>query len=277
MHQSQGNLAAAEELQVEGLAASRRVNGKEHADTLNAAHNLAAMCIGQGRHAEAEELLAMVLEVRRRVSGEEHPFTLDATANPATTHSQQGRLAEAEELEVGLLATSRRVRGNNHPGTLDAATNLVATCGHQGKHAEAEVLVLEVLETSRRVRGAGHLETIRAARNLATTYDNLGKHADAASLRASYHQWRAGTATQRWCGHVGAGRWRRPPRRSSLSTPPPARACGPHPCGDATSAASKSNTIMPLSSFFMFGYVFGKAVSPTGMCPMCTCSKGGWP
>ena len=58
-YSNMGRLAEAKELQVEVLAAIRRVRGTAHPRTLAVARNLARTCHTQARDTDAEELHAL--------------------------------------------------------------------------------------------------------------------------------------------------------------------------------------------------------------------------
>ena len=80
--------ASARKLQEQVLAASRRVLGKEHPDTLKAMLNLAGTLYAQGDLAGARKL--QVLAASRRVLGKEHPDTLRAMNNLAQMTANRG-------------------------------------------------------------------------------------------------------------------------------------------------------------------------------------------
>ena len=67
---SDGQYAEAERIEREVLAATRRVLGEEHPDTLLSANNLAGSLSGRGKQAEAERIYREVLGARRRILGE---------------------------------------------------------------------------------------------------------------------------------------------------------------------------------------------------------------
>ena len=67
---------SARKLQEQGLAASRRLLGEEHPDTLTAMNNLAVTLYAQGDLAGARTLQEQGLAASRRLLGEEHPDTL---------------------------------------------------------------------------------------------------------------------------------------------------------------------------------------------------------
>ena len=76
LYASQGRYGEAEPLYQRALAASERVLGAEHPDTLVSVNNLAGLYASQGRYGEAEPLYQRALAARERVLGAELPDTL---------------------------------------------------------------------------------------------------------------------------------------------------------------------------------------------------------
>jgi len=68
---AQGDVETARELLETVIAASSREFGEEHADTLTAMANLAALLWQQGDQEEAYALQQYVVEVHRRVRGDD--------------------------------------------------------------------------------------------------------------------------------------------------------------------------------------------------------------
>jgi hypothetical protein len=126
VYNATGQHEKAELLEVLVLAASKRVLGKKHPNTLASMANLASTYWKQSRLAEAEALQVPGLAASKRVLGEDHPDTLTSMANLAVTYSKQGRLTDAEVLEVPLLAARKRMLGEEHPDTLTSMASSVA-------------------------------------------------------------------------------------------------------------------------------------------------------
>jgi eukaryotic-like serine/threonine-protein kinase len=159
-----------------------RVQGEEHADTLNAIHGLTIVYLYQGKYAEAEVLYAKVLEIRRRVLGEEHPGTLQSMNDLAVTYSREGKYAQAEALHAKGLEIRRRVQGEEHPDTLTSMNNLGFVYLAESKYAQAEALYTKVLEMEGRVKGVEHPDTLISMHNLAALYRRQARYALAAPL-----------------------------------------------------------------------------------------------
>ena len=77
----QGDAVGSAELQKRVLAASRRLFGDNHADTLRIMTTLAQAMHAQGDLAEARRLRQEVAISYRRLLGDEHPDTQSALAN----------------------------------------------------------------------------------------------------------------------------------------------------------------------------------------------------
>ena len=136
----QGKLAEAGELLVEALAASRRVRGATHPETIQIARALARTYGEQGRDADAKELRALYPPPPPQQQQPGQGQGQGQQRHAPHQHTVQGKLAEAGELLVEALAASRRVRGATHPETIQIARALARTYGEQGRDADAEEL-----------------------------------------------------------------------------------------------------------------------------------------
>ncbi|RGD58430.1 tetratricopeptide repeat protein [Kitasatospora xanthocidica] len=155
-------------------AASERVLGIDHPDTLTARNNLAAAYSDAGHTDEAMRLQEEVLEDRRRVLGDDHPDTLTTRNNLAVTYRGAGRTDDAVSLLEQVLEDRRRVLGDDHPDTLTARHNLAVTESETGRIDDAVDLLEQVLEDRRRVLDADHPDTLLTCNNLAVMYWEAG-------------------------------------------------------------------------------------------------------
>ncbi|KAK5710750.1 hypothetical protein LTR17_018731 [Elasticomyces elasticus] len=85
------DLAYAESLQLEVIAADRERLGPEHPDTLVSLNNLANIYMHQGRFEEAVGLQRDALAISQRVNGQTHENTLTLKENLANTLVHQGQ------------------------------------------------------------------------------------------------------------------------------------------------------------------------------------------
>ena len=141
------------------LAATQRLLGDEHPDTLKARSNLAVTLAKLGSLANSREHQEAVLAATQRLLGDEHPTTLTARNNLATSLYDQENFASARVHQEAVLAATQRLLGDEHPDTLTARNNLAMTLSALGdlagarKHQEA---VLAVDATVARRRASHH-------------------------------------------------------------------------------------------------------------------------
>ena len=101
----QGKYAEAGAIAERVLAASERLVGREHPDTLTSVNNLALLYQAQNRHGEAEPLYRRALAASERLLGPEHSDTLNSVNNLASLYQDAGPLWR------GRAALSARSRG----------------------------------------------------------------------------------------------------------------------------------------------------------------------
>ncbi|KAK3626358.1 hypothetical protein LTR56_019833 [Elasticomyces elasticus] len=85
------DLAYAESLQLEVIAADRARLGPEHPDTLVSMNNLANIYMHQGRFEKAVGIQRDALTISERVNGQTHENTLTLKENLANTLVHQGQ------------------------------------------------------------------------------------------------------------------------------------------------------------------------------------------
>ncbi len=172
----------AEPLLVKALETSRRVLGKEHADSLAAINGLANLYWYQNRFAEAEPLYTELVETRRRVLGRDHPATLRAQYDLASLYLWLKRYDEMEALSLETLDVQRRVLGEDHSETIDTMHNLASMYYSLGRYEDSARVGESVLEQTRRRHGEDHPDTLTSLHNLATSYHGMGRYAEAEKL-----------------------------------------------------------------------------------------------
>jgi tetratricopeptide (TPR) repeat protein len=91
------DLAYAEALQLEVVAADRQGLGPEHPDTLVDLNNLANIYMHQGRYDEAVKLHRETLSISERVNGETHENTLTVKHNLANALKHQEEASRKED------------------------------------------------------------------------------------------------------------------------------------------------------------------------------------
>jgi hypothetical protein len=108
-----------------------KLHGEEHANTLQAANNLAASLILLGRFEEAKALFRKTIPIARRVLGEGSELGLGMRANYGRVLCQDGGstlndIREAVTTLEETQRTARRVLGGSHPLVGKIASYLLA-------------------------------------------------------------------------------------------------------------------------------------------------------
>jgi serine/threonine protein kinase len=164
------------------LESARQDLGPQHADTLAALHDLAALLWEQDSPAEAAQLFRESLDAKTRALGTDHPETLFALRTLALFLQDQDRSAEAEPLLRRYLEGARRTLGSQHGDVLVALGDLSWLLRSQGRWAEAEPFLRARHEAWRRALGPDCIEVRGAQRSLAEALVIIGKPAEAESL-----------------------------------------------------------------------------------------------
>ena len=164
------------------VAASERVLGPDHLDTLGSRSNLANAYRAAGRLDESISLHEQNLADRERVRGLDHPDTLASRNNLANAYQDAGRLDEAISLHEQNLADRERVLGPDHPDTLASRNNLANAYQDAGRLDEAISLHEQTLDARERVLGPDHPDTLASRNNLALAYQAAGRLDEAISL-----------------------------------------------------------------------------------------------
>ncbi|MFJ7911284.1 tetratricopeptide repeat protein [Kitasatospora sp. NPDC096204] len=155
-------------------AASERVLGSDHPDTLTSRNNLAATYSNAGYTDDALRLQEEVLADRQRVLGRDHSATLTARNNLASTYRDAGRTDDAVNLMEQVLADRRRVLDDDHPDTLTARHNLAVAMSETKRINEAVNLMEQVVADRRRVLDVDDPDTLMSRNNLAVMYWEVG-------------------------------------------------------------------------------------------------------
>ncbi len=163
-------------------AVLRTLVGEEHADTLRASYERAALLWLQGKYADAETSIRRTMTLQRRVLGEDHRDTLQSANLLANTLSDQNRLEEAESLYRRTLHLRRDTLGREHRDTLISMNNLANVLLRRGKAAQAVELYREALAIQLRTVGADDPSTITVMSNLASRLAAQGKLNEAEKL-----------------------------------------------------------------------------------------------
>jgi serine/threonine protein kinase len=166
----------------ERLESVRHEKGPEHADTLAALHDLAALLWAHDKPAEAEPIFRESLDARVHALGPDHPETLFAVRTLALFLQDQDRLAEAGPLLRRYLEGCRKTLGSEHGDVLVALDHLSQLLRSQGRWSEAEPLLRERYEAWRRALQPECIEFRGALRGLAEALVLTGKSPEAEAL-----------------------------------------------------------------------------------------------
>jgi hypothetical protein len=156
------------------LALRKRVQGKQHPDTLTVMSCLATSLSFQGDLSGAKRLHEAVLRARKQTLGPEHPDTLTSMHNLARALYGLGDLPRAKRLQKTVVRVRKRVLGPEHTDTLMSMGNLASILSDQGDVIGARRLEEALLEVRERVQGPEHPETLMAMNNLALTLVRQG-------------------------------------------------------------------------------------------------------
>ncbi len=152
------------------LAASIRLLGSGHANTLAARDRLAAAYESAGRFDDAITVFRAGLADRERDQGFEHPDTIRARGHLAHAYSTAGRPAEAVALYEQMIAAATRQLGVGHPVTLTARSQLAEAYLADGRAAEAFASYRMLVTDAERILGVRHPVGLAAREHLAAAY-----------------------------------------------------------------------------------------------------------
>jgi tetratricopeptide (TPR) repeat protein len=173
--QNQGNLAAAIAEFEQITAASERLLGTEHRNSLTARGNLANALWQAGRTNDAIAIEEQTANEWERLFGVEHEGTLTARANLAVSYRQAGRFSKAIDIQEKLLEPFERIYGAEEVRTLRLRDNHAASYRYAGRFAEAATLSEAVVADFERLLGAEHPAALDARSNLAGSYRLVGR------------------------------------------------------------------------------------------------------
>jgi tetratricopeptide (TPR) repeat protein len=162
-----GDLASAEALYRQSLAAFERAGEADTEHAFTARSNLATLLENLGRLDEAEAVHREVIERTRRVQGGDSASLAISLNNLGVVLGQRGDWAAAEPLHREALEIIRRVKGPRSPETAAALTSLANVIESRGELEAAEGLYREALGIRREALGNEHPDTARALYALA--------------------------------------------------------------------------------------------------------------
>ncbi|WP_379522572.1 tetratricopeptide repeat protein [Nonomuraea insulae] len=155
------------------------ISGPEHADTLNAQHDLAYYVGEAGDAAAARDQLAALLPIEQHLLGTDHPSTLITRDNLAGWTGQAGDAAAARDQLAALLPIRERVLGTDHPDTLITQHELAGWTGEAGDTAAARDQLAALLPIEQHLLGIDHPDTLTTQHELAAWTGEAGDMAAA--------------------------------------------------------------------------------------------------
>ena len=133
---SRGDLARAEPVLRDALAAAEILLGEDHEDLGPYLNQLALIQFKRRRYAEAEPILARLVAIKRRL-GDEHPEVASVVANLAMVHEALQRYGSAETLWRCALSIRERSLPDDSPAVSMAREHLADMCSANGRPEDA--------------------------------------------------------------------------------------------------------------------------------------------
>ena len=164
----QGALDDARPLLERFIALRERLQGGQHAETLEVIEYLAEQLMKNGESAAAIPMLEKAHAARVASQGPDHPDTLTTLGNLACAVADDD-LPRARAMQTRLMADRIRVSGETHPATLAVMLELARTYKSLRELAEARPLEERVLAVRTEELGAEHQDTLDVMRSLANT------------------------------------------------------------------------------------------------------------
>ena len=180
-HQARGELAEAERLYRQALAADEKKHGPDNPRIVRSLSSLADFYRRQGQLAEAEALVKRALAIREK-SNEEADRLLDWARmyeEWAKRHSQEGRQAEAEKLNKDAQKHRAEARSTENIATAQALRELAEVYAAQDRHVEAEPLLKRALAIYEKQFGADSEHTAGTVQKLAEVYHAQRRYGEA--------------------------------------------------------------------------------------------------
>jgi tetratricopeptide (TPR) repeat protein len=163
-------------------AASQRILGPDHADTLVTGGLLADALLTAGQAAEAVTWFNWGLGSRAGMLGPDHPETIAAQVNLGRALAAAGKAGDAVAVLDQAARHSERVRGPGDDQTLAAWDEYAAACLTAGRAGEAIRCYKRSLADRERLRGPDHPGTLAVRLQLAGACLAAGKTRDAIAL-----------------------------------------------------------------------------------------------
>jgi non-specific serine/threonine protein kinase/serine/threonine-protein kinase len=149
------------------LKLREQVLGRDHADTLEAVHELGMWELGQDHNAQAERLMRRALEGREKLFAKANSATLSSMFELGVALGEQGKFDEATPYMTQALARTRELLGTTNKQSLIMARGLALLYREQGKLEQARTLFQDSYTASRQALGADNATTLLCMKDLA--------------------------------------------------------------------------------------------------------------
>jgi len=156
--------------------------GGQHADTLEATHELGHVYVQLDRNPEGEALFREAHEGRMRIFGEQHRATISSLYELSVAIGEQARYHETEELMMRALHACRRHLGATDPLTLTVIRGVGVLHSTMGQIEKAGPYYDEAYQSALKALGPEHPTTLLSLRDVAVYYGLTGRNRDADSL-----------------------------------------------------------------------------------------------
>jgi eukaryotic-like serine/threonine-protein kinase len=156
--------------------------GEDHAETVQALHNLALAYQDSGRLDQAIVLLERTLARRKSWHLEDPSGVIESMNDLAAAYWQSGQPTKAIPLYEAAIESARARLGDDHTDTLTIIDNLAVACAAAGQAARAISLHQTVLLRLQASLGENHLTTLVAMNNLARAYEAGLRHVESIEL-----------------------------------------------------------------------------------------------
>jgi serine/threonine protein kinase len=164
------------------LALRSRSLGEEHAETVQALHNLALSYSESGRFDQAIVLFERTLAVRKSWHLDDPSAVIESMNDLGASYWQSGQPTKAIPLYEAAIEIARARLGDDHTDTLTIMDNLAVACAAAGQSARAISLHQTVLLRLQASLGENHLTTLVAMNNLAKAYEAGLRHIESIEL-----------------------------------------------------------------------------------------------
>jgi len=160
-------------------AASDRLLGPGHPDSLKLVEHLAHACAAAGRADDAVAAHRRILDARIAALGPQHPQVVAALVSLGRAMAAVGDFTGAIAVLDSTLAEAEHARGSADPDALRVRDELAAVHLEAGQADKAALITRRTLAERERSQGPGHPDTLATRQALAEAYLAGGRIKDA--------------------------------------------------------------------------------------------------